>query len=60
MGERPRTRDARVGPCRACIAEHSGEKQAHTKAGSLLVEAEPVGDRGSFPAAGDPQLGEDP
>ena len=26
----------------------------------MLVEAESVGDRGSFPAAGDPELGEDP
>ena len=29
------------------------------EAGSLLVEAEPVGDRGSFPAAGHPELGSD-
>ena len=27
------------------------------EAGLLFVEAEPVGDRGRFPAAGDPQLG---
>jgi hypothetical protein len=37
-----------------------GAAAAKLEAGLLLVEAEPVGDRGRFPAAGDPQLGEDP
>ena len=33
---------------------------AKLEAGLLLVEAEPMGDRGRFPATGDPQLGENP
>jgi hypothetical protein len=38
----------------------SQAKQPTAEAGSLLVEAEPVGDSGRLAAAGDPQLGEDP
>ena len=30
------------------------------EAGLLLVEAEPMGDRGRLSATGDPQLGQDP
>jgi hypothetical protein len=37
-----------------------GRRAAKLEAGLLLVEAEPVGDRGRFPATSDPQLGEDP
>jgi hypothetical protein len=41
---------------------HSGRRAHYFAAdGELwLVEAEPVGDRGRFPATGDPQLGQDP
>jgi hypothetical protein len=41
-------------------AHQREEKQAHGRGRSLLVEAEPVGDRGGFPATGDPELGQDP
>ncbi len=38
----------------------AGGRAAKPETGSLLVEAEPVGDSGRLTATGDPQLGEDP
>jgi hypothetical protein len=48
------------GPCRACMTRLGEEKQAHDRGRSLLVGAEPVGDRSRLPSPGDPQLGQDP
>jgi hypothetical protein len=36
------------------------EEELPRRGGSLPVEAEPVRDRGCLPAAGDPELGQDP
>ena len=48
------------GPAQTCIAEQGKRNRLTAEAGSLLVEAESVGDRGGFPPAGDSQLGENP
>jgi hypothetical protein len=38
----------------------AGGRAAKPETGSLLVEAEPVSNRGRLPATGRPQLGQDP
>ena len=42
------------------VAEPGARVDQPEAGGSWLVEAEPVGDRGCLPAAGDPQFGQDP
>jgi len=43
-----------------CRYEPAARRIAKLEAGLLLVEAEAVGHRGCFPAAGDAKLGQDP
>jgi hypothetical protein len=47
-------------PPRSDVAEPGAGIEQPKASGSLLVEAEPVGDRGRFPAAGNSEFGQDP
>ena len=47
-------------PPRADVAEPGAGAELPEAGGSLLIEAEPVGDRGRLAATGHPQLGQDP
>jgi hypothetical protein len=49
-----------LGTARPDLMCWTGREEQPQVRGSLFVEAEPVGDRGRLPTAGDPQLGQDP
>jgi hypothetical protein len=56
----PAPRDAWVGFARPHVTEPGGGRRAaKAQVGSLIVEAEAVGDGGRLAATGDPELGQD-